>query len=104
MAARQSVAWHVAPGADRALTHGPRRGRRPTSGTRCRIISELKTRPNENSSKNSYKLRKIPGKFVEEEDVIVNNFCNYNFLRLSMDLELLERFQVKAGLTIFVHT
>jgi hypothetical protein len=33
-------------------------------------------------------LRKIPGKFVEEEGVIVNNFCNYIFLRFSTDFEL----------------
>jgi hypothetical protein len=41
---------------------------------------------------------------VEEEGVIVNNFCNYNFLRLSTDFELFQRFQVKAGLTRFVLT
>jgi hypothetical protein len=49
-------------------------------------------------------LRKIPGKFVEGEDVIVNNFCNYNFLRLYTDFELFQRFHVKAGLTGFVLT
>jgi exoribonuclease II len=38
---------------------------------------------------------------MEEEGVIVNNFCNYNFLRLSMDFEI---FQVKAGWTRFVLT
>jgi hypothetical protein len=38
---------------------------------------------------------------VEEEGVIVNNFCNYNFLRFSTDFEL---FQVKGGLIRFVLT
>jgi hypothetical protein len=41
---------------------------------------------------------------VEEEGVIVNNFCNYNFHILSTDFELFQRFQVKAGLTRFVLT
>jgi hypothetical protein len=41
---------------------------------------------------------------MEEEGVIVNNFCNYNFLRFSMDFELFQRFQVKDGLTRFVLT
>jgi hypothetical protein len=47
---------------------------------------------------------KIPGKFVEKEGVIWNNFCTYNFLRFSTDFELFQRFQVKAGLTRFVLT
>jgi hypothetical protein len=41
---------------------------------------------------------------MEEEAVIVNNFCNYNFLIFSTDFELFQRFQVKAGLTRFVLT
>jgi hypothetical protein len=41
---------------------------------------------------------------VEEEGVIVNNFCNYNLLRFSMYFELLQRFYVKAGLTRFMLT
>jgi hypothetical protein len=39
---------------------------------------------------------------VEEEDIIVNNFCNYNLVIFSTNFELLQRFQVKAGLTRFV--
>jgi hypothetical protein len=39
---------------------------------------------------------------MEEEGVIVYNFCNCNFLRFSTDFELFQRFQVKAGLTRFV--
>jgi hypothetical protein len=39
---------------------------------------------------------------VEEEGVIVNNFCNYNFFIFSMDFELFQKFHVKAGLTRFV--
>jgi hypothetical protein len=35
---------------------------------------------------------------MEEEGVIVNNFCNYNFLRFSTDFELFQRFQVKLDL------
>jgi hypothetical protein len=49
-------------------------------------------------------LRKIPEKFVEEEGVIVNNFCNCNFLIFSTNFELFQRFQVNAGLTKFVLT
>jgi hypothetical protein len=41
---------------------------------------------------------------VEEEGVIVNRFCNYNFLRFSTDKKLFQIFQVKAGLTRFVLT
>jgi hypothetical protein len=44
-------------------------------------------------------LGKIPVKFVEEEGGIVNNFCNYNFLRFSTDFELFQRFQVTLDLT-----
>jgi hypothetical protein len=44
-------------------------------------------------------LKKIPGKFVEEEGVIVNNFCNYNFLRFPTNFKLFQRFQVKLDLT-----
>jgi hypothetical protein len=41
---------------------------------------------------------------MEEEGVIVNNFCNYNFLRFFTDFKLFQRFQVKAGLNRFVLT
>jgi hypothetical protein len=41
---------------------------------------------------------------MEEEGLIVNNFCNYIFLKLSTDFELFQGFHVKAGLTIFVLT
>jgi hypothetical protein len=34
---------------------------------------------------------------VEEEGVIVNNFCNYNILRFSTDFELFQRFQVSSA-------
>jgi hypothetical protein len=33
----------------------------------------------------SLKLRKLPGKLVEEEGVIMDNFCDYNLLRFSTD-------------------
>jgi hypothetical protein len=52
--------------------------------------------------KNSYGVRKIPRKFVEEEDVIWNNFCNCNFFWFSKDFKLFARFQVKSSLTGFV--
>jgi hypothetical protein len=39
---------------------------------------------------------------VEEEDVIWNNFCNWNFFWSSMDFELFTRFQIKSSLTRFV--
>jgi hypothetical protein len=42
------------------------------------------------------------GKFLEEEGVIVNNICNYNFFRFSTDIELFQRLQVKADLIRFV--
>jgi hypothetical protein len=44
--------WLAAPARDGAPMHGPWRGKlRPTGGTPGQIISELKTLPNENSSK-----------------------------------------------------
>jgi hypothetical protein len=36
---------------------------------------------------------------MEEEGVIVNNFCNYNLLRFSTNFELFQRFLVKLDLT-----
>jgi hypothetical protein len=36
---------------------------------------------------------------VEEEGVIVKNFCNYIFLRFSTNFKLFQRFQVKLDLT-----
>jgi hypothetical protein len=42
------------------------------------------------------------GKFIEEEGIIVINFCNYSFLRFSTDFELFQLFEVKAGLTSIV--
>jgi hypothetical protein len=69
-----------------APTGGPQHGnRRLTDGPGSRFYSELKTPPNKNSSKQIARSLKNPGKFLEEEGVIVNNFCNYNFLRFSTD-------------------
>jgi hypothetical protein len=95
VATRWSVAQHVTPTRDGALTSGPGMEREKlTVGSRVTDNSRIKTLLNENSSKNSYKLRKISVKFVEEEGVIVNIFCNYNFLRFSMDFELFQIFYV----------
>jgi hypothetical protein len=45
-----ALPWLTVPAGDGALTCGPWRGKqRPTGGTPGRIISELKTLPNENS-------------------------------------------------------
>jgi hypothetical protein len=95
VATRWSVAQHMTPTRDGALTSGPGMEREKlTVGSRVTDNSRIKTLLNENSSKNSYKLRKISVKFVEEEGVIVNIFCNYNFLRFSMDFELFQIFYV----------
>jgi hypothetical protein len=37
--------------------------------------------------------------FMEIEDVIWDNFCNYNFLRFSTNFELFQKFRVKNSLT-----
>jgi hypothetical protein len=49
--------------------------------------------------KNSSKVRKIPGKFVEVVNQIWNTFHYYNSFQFSMDFELFKRFQVQVGLT-----
>jgi hypothetical protein len=36
-------------------------------------------------------------KFVRKEDIIWNNFCNWNFFWFSTDFELFERFQVNQN-------
>jgi hypothetical protein len=42
---------------------------------------------------------KIFRKFVENEGVIWNNFCNCNFFWFSTDFEIFNRFRVKSSLT-----
>jgi hypothetical protein len=89
-------ARHRGSQAEGGTTRGARWRRRSDERTRCGEreadswvprdrYSRIKNTPKMKIAQKSLKLRKLPGKLMEEEGVIVNNFCDYNLLRFSTD-------------------